>query len=455
MTGKYATFETDYWALDGSFVLPPKSTEIGYQVGWWSDSLSLAGKTYTVNPKLTNTFTIDHSVVGLGITFDNQTNEYATDFIIRAYDSSNALFDTITVTGNTTANYTITHTIANFRKIEIEIVKWVNAYRRARITEVDFGLIETYTDTELINANVLEEIDTVNNYVTSNEFKFTVDNQDKSFNILNPDGFYPALQRRQKLTPYIGVEKLDGTTEYVKMGVYYLKEWKSDEGALTASFTSRDILDIASQSDFAGATYVSKSLTYIATDVLTSAGITNYEIDGALDSIIVSGTLPKANHRESLQTVVIAGMAVIYSDREGKVIIKQLNDASAGVTIDFDNVYSSPKIVLANLINTITINGTAYVDPAKPSSEQTLSADITNPLIDITLAPTVANWLLTEYKKRFMYEVNWRQNPMLEAGDIVTIEDEFGQDFSARITKQEYNYQGYLSGKTNGKSGGV
>ena len=36
----YATFEPNYWKLDGSFVLPPKPDEEGHEVGWYSDAFS-------------------------------------------------------------------------------------------------------------------------------------------------------------------------------------------------------------------------------------------------------------------------------------------------------------------------------------------------------------------------------------------------------------------------------
>jgi len=486
MSGKLATLEHNYWKLDGSFSLPPKPEETGFEVGWWSDALCGPDGRFGnyVEPlsflsfgsfvsffddlpmdefpqSVTVNFTKDHSSIGITITFDPMTNEYAEEFTIDVYDSSNALIHSETVAGNTLTKYILEQNLSNFRKVVITITKWGTGYRRARITEVDFGIITEYTGNELINLNVLEELDPISNTVTSNELKFTVDNQDKAFNILNPNGIYPFLQRRQKVMPYMGVEKANGLTEYVKMGVYYLNEWKSNEGTLTASFTARDIMDVLAQDDFAGNTYTSKTLYYIAEEILTAAGITDYSIDIALQSIVVTGSIAKMKYRESLQFVVIAGTAVIYSDRvNGKVIIEQLSSVALEETIDFDNVYNPPEIKLDTLVNTIYIDSGStiytYVDPQKPVGEQTLSVSIKNTLItNSTLANTVATWILTEYKKRFLYEINWRMNPALEVGNIVTVEDEFGENKTVRITKQEFEYAGYLSGKTNGKGGGA
>lgn len=455
-SGKYATFENDYWLLDGSFSLPPKNTENGFEVGWWSNELSQADKSFAVSQVCTTNFTIDHSSIGLTITFDTLTNEYAEDFTVVFKNSGGSTIYTATVTGNTLSTYILEHSVSNYRQVVVTITKWCNHYRRARIIEIDFGIIKQYTDAEIINMNILEEIDTLSNQVTSNEMKFTLNNQSKEFNILNPAGVYPYLQRKQKLKSYLGTVITDTLTEYVPMGVYYLSDWNSDEGSLTATFTARDSLDLLANGTFTATTYTSKTLKYIIDDIMSRGGITAYNVDSALTSITVSGTLPETDYRTTLQTVLIAGMSIAYSDRSGIIQIKQLATTATVDTIDFDNMYNSPQIKLNKLINTVQVvygaNVYTLVDPAKLTGEQTQSVKIDNPLIStLAHATNVANWVLAEAKKRFIYEVSWRENQALESGDIVIVEDDYSEDKTVRITKQEFIYQGYLSGKTTGR----
>ena len=40
MSHKYATFERDYFRLDGTFYIPPKENEGDSELGWWSDVIS-------------------------------------------------------------------------------------------------------------------------------------------------------------------------------------------------------------------------------------------------------------------------------------------------------------------------------------------------------------------------------------------------------------------------------
>jgi len=457
MSGKYATLEDDYLLLDGSFSLPPKAAEVGYEVGWWSSAICGLDGTFSPAQVLTCNFTKDHSSIGLTITFDAMADEYASEFTITVYNSGAGVIYTASITGNTLTKYILEQNLSNFRQVVITVTKWATPYRRARITEVDFGIIKEYEDTEIINMSILEEIDTLSNQVTANELKFTLDNQDKSFNILNPAGVYPYLQRKQKLKAYLGVVLGGSAVEYIPMGVYYLAEWNSDEGALTASFTARDMLDILTQGTFTATTYTSKTLTYILQDIFTRAGVTDYSIDSALSSITVTGTLKEANYRDTIQTVALAGMSVVYCNRSGTLYVKQLPAAASTTDIVFDNVYHEPQIKLNKLINTVQVvyGASLYtlVDPSKPSDEQTQSVKIDNPLIStLAHATSVGAWVLAELKKRFIYEINWRQDPSFEAGDVLAVEDSYGANADVRITKQEFTYQGYLSGKTTGRS---
>jgi len=188
MCGKLATLEEDYWLLDGTFVLPPESTETDYEVGWWSDAQSGGGGTFAVPQVVTLQFTKDHDCIGFSIYFDELSDEYAVDFTVIAYDSADGVLHTETVTGNTSAKWSVEQDVAALRKIVITITKWKAANRRARITEVSIGVIYEYDGDTLIKVDVLEELDTINNEVTSNETKFTIENQDKRFDIMNTTG---------------------------------------------------------------------------------------------------------------------------------------------------------------------------------------------------------------------------------------------------------------------------
>ena len=58
----------------------------------------------------------------------------------------------------------------------------------------------------------------------------------------------------------------------------------------------------------------------------------------------------------------------------------------------------------------------------------------------------ISQWIFDNYNK-YQYEIDWQQNPAFETGDIVELETDFGYK-KAKIIKQEFRYNGGLTGKT-------
>lgn len=536
-SAKYATLENDFWKADGTFALPPEfADKANYETGWKSDDICASGGTFASTQTLTIVSSADINSAGLTIFFDKKANEYADSFTIEAFTSASVSVDSVSVTGNSGSDYRWDTTLSNYRTVILAISKWATGNRRARVSEVAFGLVEEYDGDDIVNMNVVEDVDPIAKEASTNELRFTILDPDKRYNILNPSGVYSYLERRQKIQPYIGLDITVDNTEYIQMGEFYLTDWRSNFEALTATFTSRDILDILAQSTYRKGKLQTQNLKQLAEDILDDAGITEYNISTALASITSSGNIPIMSHRDALQMIAIAGSAVLYSSRTGTVVMETLSTASSGDTISFDNSYSSPQIDLAKLINTIDVNihnynaktvseevykgtvnlsGTSSVwieykefpcqtvsvtvsagtvntetyygnsallnithtgdvtitatgtileisktlyeleSDTKPADEESLIATIDNTLItDTTLASNVASYVLSEYEKRFLYQCNWRGNPALEAKDIVVIEDDFSEDKEARLTRNEFNWDGGLGCVSDAKGGG-
>ena len=539
LSAKYATFEEDKWVLDGSFVLPPKPSELSsYQVGWWSNEQSQADKTFSTSQVYTRNFNNSQDMIGVTVIFDQESDEYAEDFTIQVYDGTPTLIDSISVTGNTLSKYIWDNNLSSVRQVVITITKWANAYRWARITEVDWGIIQEYTDDEIIRLDVLKEVDTISNTIAPDETSFILDNQDQEFNILNPTGIYPFLQKRQKIIPYYGLVNNPTTVEWIPMGIFYLTRWNSDQGSLTASFIARDFLDLLNQQKYRKGKVQTRTAYDLAEDILSDFGLetATYNIDSALSSITLTGNIPVLTHKQALQIVANASQSVVYVDRVGVIQIKQLTTTASVDNIDFDNVYEVPKIELAKRVNTVevavneynskpsseeiykgivSVNGTQDVwieykeFPAtsissvitgassvnsetyygnagvinvtatgnvtitttgtvqeraesiytkvasdKDADEDTISVKVNNPLIATTsIAEDVADWVLADKQDRFVNKPNWRMNPAHEIGDRVIVEDDFSEDKISRITKNQYRYDGALSGTTWTKGG--
>ena len=75
-----------------------------------------------------------------------------------------------------------------------------------------------------------------------------------------------------------------------------------------------------------------------------------------------------------------------------------------------------------------------------------------NPLVNnATIARDVANWLADYYRSQIEYEVNWRGDPRVEAGDIITLERMNKTNVQIRIVQNDFSFNGAWSGHIIGR----
>ena len=474
----FATLEPNFFKLDGSFsIVDPEYLDD--EVGYVSDSMCNQQGAFEKPIFLEFVFNEQISSPGLTLTFDTKLNEFADSFKIEVYRDG-ALIYTKEVRGNLQSIYELEERLDQYTKVRITISKWCRGNRRARVVAVDFGLLKVFSDQELIKVDVLEELDTINNVIASNELRFTIDNQDRSFNILNPTGIYRFLRERQEVTCEFGVKVNDQAFEYVKMGNFYLDEWQVDEGALTASFTAYDITQMLDRYDYESDISYTASAYALCVGILNRCRIKKYKIDESLRMIYLNQRSEPITCREALQLIAIASLSVVYQDRDGYLCVEPLEgiikreryicytgeESIVGIsipeidneayskTIDLDNAYSVPQIKLSTSIEQIIVhykvNQEERTYQLKSSSSRSIrvegkTATLTNSFIaDEKTAKKVALWLLEELRLNAEYTSNWRGNVAFECGDRIFIEDGFKTIFQSRIIKQEFEYSGYL-----------
>jgi hypothetical protein len=456
-----ATWEPNRFKLDGSFSFPDDNLSANKELGFCSNALCDENRVFNPYETVSFNFNSNHSSMGLTITFDVLNNEYATDFTISAYDENNEVITSVDVTENVLVQCTPLGQLYQYRRIDITIKKWCKGNRRCRILEVDFGVVRVYQDDNLIRLSLIEELDLTNSTLPSAEFKFTVDNLSREFNILNPQGFYKFLRQRQQVIAELGVETVS-STEYIQLGDYLLLDWTSDEGSLTATFTARTNLDLMSSFDYENLVpKVDYSLYQLAEDIFTLCSIKNYEIDEALHGISTNALIEKTNCKTVLQMIAIAGCCNIFVSRGNKIILKSSypNIDTSTDTIDLDNAYKEPQIALDKIVKSVAV--TYFTDLSTKSTISINNSDVSigdvlklekNTLINAEYqAVNVAVWIIKQKNYRAIYTSNWRGNPAHELNDIVKIEDGYKQNKNAIVTKNELTYQGYLSAKTEAR----
>lgn len=374
-------------------------------------------------------------------------------------------------------------------------------------SQIDFtfnGTKTTYGDERITKINIVEEISTLNDTIPSDQLTLTMDNTDGTFNFLNLQNMQSIIASRPQIDVRFGLyTDNNGTIEWIPMGTYFVDSWKNDTGAMTITLTAHDNLMMLDNINYPN-TGKGMTLYNLAVDIFNTAGITNYSIDNSLKNITTTtGFNQRLSCRNALQHVGIMGMSCVFQDRNGVVTIKTFTSLDASTLysnypvngqrtlwgyptsgtmpannivvntdggmkyISMDNMYTIPEITLDKSVYQVVVkvyntSGTSTDNVYTNSTiggQNGQSFTIDNPLIsDTTTASKVANWFINESNYNAVYKSTWRQNPCLQSTDVVIVESGFmsAQNNAikqTRIYKQEFNYEGYLSGTTDSRGG--
>ncbi len=448
---KIATLEKGFWKLDGTFITQGEQDLNNEEVGFISDVVSNENGVFETPVLITFNFKTQHSSIGLTLYFDNLTNNYVKKMRIVFYRDSEVLTDE--TVENNGVEFVYSNRVENYNKIEVYFLETSLPYRRARLVDIIFGIVQIYKDKEIVNCTLTREFNVYSDNIPSHELSFEIDNLARDFNLINPNGFYAYLQKRQSASVKMGVVLENGTTEFVDMGIYYLNEWSTQN--LTATLKAQDILSFLDEIKYSNLEEQTKSLKDFAIEILNFAGIKNYILDDSLASVFATTKIEENTVKKLLQQISIAGNCVLYVDKENRINIVKLNITKSN-NIELKNMYNPPEISLEELVNRVkvTYHTGDETNEVALSTDETDGKEKTIDSIFITSLDTankVANYLLNLYQQRLKYKVNWRQNPDIDINQKVKIEDDFNENNDVLIIKQEFKYAGYLNGNTEGR----
>ena len=306
---KAATLEQDYWRLDGSFSLfPDNPADTAW--GVWGAGLSGSTGSLTLYPTVTVTLSGQHSSAGLTLIFSPYEDNYPSRVQVTWYRDSTRL---ASVTYKPESwRLVCDKTVTGYNKILIAIRAMQKPGRFARLTGIVFGREMCFGPEALTGAEIWEEVDLSGRSLPEDSFSATVFSEEDAFNILDPEGLFAMLQRRQALT----VEgELAG--DYQPLGTFYLEDW-SQPGPRQFRLRGCDALGVMENTVFAGGMYTNVTGAALLAEIMNDAGF-SYTVEAALAQKTVSGWLPRCSHREALRQALFALGGAADSSRSGSL----------------------------------------------------------------------------------------------------------------------------------------
>ena len=441
---KVATIEHNNWVLDG--ISKPYGDYTQLQTGWWSkESSDDAG---TINTYIEFVFDKPHSSYGLSLYFDDKANVFPIKFKVTAYDANGTIIAEHTKT-NSDNSIVIIAQMYNYYKIRITFTKMNLPNRRARLTDIVFGIVEEFNSDNTKNLSINREVDPASEAVPINEVDLTFNNSNGRYNMVSPDGAYKFLQTGMPLQVEVGVGPDRDSIEYEKMGVYYYVSSSSEDGSLTAKITAQGMLMYLDRVDFPVSTGTTTTLAAVVGAITAAVKQPiKFSVEPALQNIELKnfeeGTELKC--RAALKEACFALRAICYEDKNGVITIRRAAESPAKDTLTLGNMATVPRISTKERINTAIVENKDILGKYEDIAENEIvqSKKINNSMITAALANDAAKWML-ENTRDLIFEIEGRGSPLHELTDTISVRDAFGTQRNVVITKHVLKYDGGLS----------
>lgn len=452
---KYATGETNLHVLDGSFRLLPDSVPYA-DAGFISQTLVSDSS----HPRIILSFGSVHTraVPGLTVVWSSMMNEWAAKFKLTAYKGT-AVVSTITVSNNRSVYSETEWEIYGYDSIAIDILEWSIPNRRARIEWIMVGLHKVYSKKDLVSYTHTSSRDPISAQLPKDSIEFSLDNSQKTWDAINPRGMFRYLYERQEVDVRYGMD-VDGETQWINGGKFYLSEWSVPSNGLEASFTARDALEFMMTSNYTGRkTGTLYQMCYDALETLPS-NVPSFYISEELKEYSTDISSEKTSYKNSdiLQLAANAAGMALYQTRDGHIRIERVNltaeEGTEVYEIPVINNFQWPEISFAPRVKNVScnVNGKEHLYP-EGSNAEGVTQTVSNELLTEAMLVKSKNSITEAYAmlaNRKKVELEYRASPHIDAFDHVEFNHNFGYASSVFVTESKYQYTGCFKGTISG-----
>lgn len=451
---RYSTGEPNLTVLDGSCSIVPSSPPYG-TTGFLSAEIFDDSSHPVIRLELPSEN--KSSIPGVSICWSTAFNEYATDFSVSAYLGAKKL-KTVTVNGNKSIRSDVEVELSGFDAVELEVLKWCLPDRRVRVEQVKIGRYLVFDKTKILSYSHSSARDPISGQLSQESISFSLDNSDRTWDSVNPQGIYKYIYERQPVTVRYGMD-VDGKTEWVSGGMFFLSEWSVPANSIEASFQARDAFLYLSSTKYTGRKYGTLyEMCYDALELLEADEIT-FDISDELKDYSTDITSDESTYHNSdiLQLAANAAGMALYQTRDGVIKINRVYGADTSnpvLDIPVLNNYSWPEITFAqNMLNVVTTVGNAtYAYPENPSGKG-VSQTLSNVMLTKDILAKSRNALTESYgvlSNRRKASLTYRASPTIDALDMVKIHHQFNYDAVLLATNVKYTFNGCFKGTVEG-----
>lgn len=332
-----ATLEPGRWLLDGAFSLPPVQT-----APYWSEALSGPGCVLDPAPVIDIHFASQHSSVGLTLVFDPATGEHCRKVRVQWYQGEEMKAEKLFFPD--AASYVCENTVTSWDRVTITLLETSRPRRRARLTQVIFGIHRRFGMAELRNVKLVEECDLSGLTLPVSTMDWQLDSRsDIQF----------MFQFKQPVEVW-NSEKL--------VGVYYIDGF-SRSALYLRSISCYDALGVLDEAAYPGGVYKGMSARALLEDIVSG----DFALDIQVEDARLSGAILPGSKREAMQQVLFAWGALVSTD--GRYGIRVFRPEGDGVRVGPERVYVGASVDTAAIVTEVRVTAHTYTLDANGSVE--------------------------------------------------------------------------------------
>ncbi len=360
-TKNYATLEKNFWKLDDS--QPIYGSELLDQC-YISSFMSNENCVFESKPCITLLSDVLLTTLGLTMSFDTVDGNYARKINVKAYRDELTIMnkDYTLDSYNERIIFADNDELVRWNKIEIYFLESSLPYRRMRINQLLFGILEIYTDENIITAESKEKTTRINSELPTHTFKFSISNIEKKFNPDNPVGWYRYILQQQPISYTWGYQLDDGNIEWI-LGGNMLLTGSVDVRDNQVTFNTTSLINYLTKTYKKGIYQPEgRNLYDLAVDVLNDNNIdsTKYELWEGLKNIKTEAPLPKLEARQCLQIIATAGNCTLFTNRENIIKIVPLENTINPDGMDYGFITSKPTVKIQTELHQARVNINHY-----------------------------------------------------------------------------------------------
>jgi hypothetical protein len=379
----YATYEPNFWLLDGGYKFLPENTATVH-VGMMSLAMSDNNGNFAVPPVLTVGFQQAHSTDGLALRFSQYTGDYASLLTVRFYDSTDALIREDTY-APTSWEFSTGQAVSNFKKVVITFQATNRPYRYLRLAGIDYGELIYFQGPEVQAAEAIEEMNVLSTEVPYGTLKLQLFSNDADFSMINPSGYFAALKERQPLAVHELVDQ-----QSVFIGQYYLETWTNPSDN-QIEFDCVDLLGVLDGMPYHGGLWLGDGIAlHTLIETILEPIFIPYDLDIELFDVVVKGWLPASSYREALQQIAFAVGAYVTCARSSAVKIyksKIAAQSSPTASISKSEKGIEAPLSLTTLVTGIEVTSHNYI--SSTDSKQLYNGTLTAGQHEITFSEPI------------------------------------------------------------------